>query len=121
MTDLVHATPTTQSSIAPMADTNEPTVTTNFQPAPNKPLSGGRAAIAVVIVFIFAGTMMYYRYQQRIDAFFSGGSQERPVVVQARPPAKPSKLDASMGRPTQEAPLPTIVRSNQPPQLYFGQ
>ena len=124
MTDFVHATP--QSSIlipqqieAVGVNTSQ-TVTTDYQPTTNKPLSGGRAALAVVLVFIFAGTALYYRYQQRIDAFF-GESGKRPVVVKARPPAKMSKLDQSEGRPTVEPPLPTIIKSNQPPQLYFGQ
>ena len=41
MTDHIYATPTTQSSIAPATDTNT-SVTTNYQPTGNKPLSGGR-------------------------------------------------------------------------------
>jgi hypothetical protein len=127
MTDFVHATPQSSTlipqQITPVgANTSGsiPQVTTNFQPAPNTSLSGGRAAIAVILVFVFVGAMFYTKYQQQIDAFFSEGSQERPVVVKAKPPAKMSKLDQSEGRPTVEPPLPTIVRSNQPSQLYYG-
>ena len=112
--DFVHATPTLQNSTAPAAETKT-SVTTNFQPTANKPLSGGKAAIAVILVFVFAGAMFYDRYHQQIDAFFH---PPKGPVVKAKPPAKPSKLDQAEGRPTVEPQLPSATKYRQDVATY---
>lgn len=121
MSDFVHSTPTTHNTIVPSqipaAGTN---VSKAIEPAQVNSLSGWRATVAVIFVFIFAGVALYYRYQPRVDAFFESG-RERQISGKPAKPIKPvSEKVKYADRPTIEPPLPTIVRSNQPPQLYFG-